>query len=194
MLGSIRSRIFPSRFQNIAILEGCFGTRQRLGVRNAVPLWLLVPANDLTQPLWGRNRFNFIPRVARSSQPWAGGRNPVGIDSFRSPVKWMHFLPVMFHFQIAPWRIHPRDDTLAWCANGRHKSHFPDFSPCILYRVSYVGKERFYRFSTKWRRRLVCAMQESDWQTGRLPHLLHPRLQKDPNRASLRKLCERRRG
>jgi hypothetical protein len=31
------------------------------------------------EPLWGSSSFVHKPRVARSSQPWAGGRNPFGI-------------------------------------------------------------------------------------------------------------------
>src|SRR6266436_8683804 len=31
------------------------------------------------EPLWGSGSFVLQPRVARSSQPWAGGRNPFGI-------------------------------------------------------------------------------------------------------------------
>ena len=31
------------------------------------------------QPRWGWRIVDGFPRVARSSQPWAGGRNPVGI-------------------------------------------------------------------------------------------------------------------
>ena len=34
-----------------------------------------------TQPLWGCAACRKVPRVARSSQPWASGRNPVGIPS-----------------------------------------------------------------------------------------------------------------
>ena len=32
------------------------------------------------QPRWGCGFADRFPRVARSSQPWAGGRNPVGIQ------------------------------------------------------------------------------------------------------------------
>src|SRR5437899_136634 len=36
-------------------------------------------------PVGVETRFARFPRVARSSQPWAGGRNPFGIDCQREP-------------------------------------------------------------------------------------------------------------
>ena len=36
---------------------------------------------DVAQPRWGCKTSRSPPRVARSSQPWAGGHNPVGIGA-----------------------------------------------------------------------------------------------------------------
>src|SRR5437773_8842288 len=48
-------------------------------------------------PVGVEKRFARYPRVARSSQPWAGGHNPFGIDCRREPTshyasRWRHQL------------------------------------------------------------------------------------------------------
>ena len=105
-------------------------------------------ANGMPQPLWalwGRNRFNLVPRVARSSQPWAGGRNPVGIDVFRSKVKWMkwmHFFQVMFHYQRA---------------SANDTTYFGHVSlPNRAARINLPDDRRAANRCKKWGRRPVC--------------------------------------
>ena len=46
-------------------------------------------AGQRAQPRWGWRSLRGIPKVARASQPWAGGRNPVGIEAaIPQPLKW----------------------------------------------------------------------------------------------------------
>jgi hypothetical protein len=51
--------------------------------RNAVatlPTYAIARGALAATTLWLLYLFSAFPRVARSSQPWAGGRNPVGIE------------------------------------------------------------------------------------------------------------------
>src|SRR5205814_119150 len=57
-----------------------------------------------TQPPWGCAPGRRFPRVARASQPWALGRNPVGIPGLGSGVQnfFGNLLPV---FPLRLWRM-----------------------------------------------------------------------------------------
>ena len=57
-----------------------------LGLRDgrfSTPTGLRPAASDAPQPRWGCDPPPLFPRVARSSQPWALGRNPFGIQRKR---------------------------------------------------------------------------------------------------------------
>ena len=46
-------------------------------------------AGQRAQPRWGGRSLRGVPKVARAAQPWAGGRNPVGIEAaIPQPLKW----------------------------------------------------------------------------------------------------------
>ena len=45
------------------------------------PTGLRLIGSKMPQPRWGCDPLRPLPRVARSSQPWAGGHNPVGIEA-----------------------------------------------------------------------------------------------------------------
>ena len=50
-------------------------------------LWPSSPTK-LTQPRWGWPLAGAFPRVARGSQPWAGGHNPFGIEIVPFRLSW----------------------------------------------------------------------------------------------------------
>src|SRR3954453_1499193 len=54
--------------------------RERKKRATKVKLWKRMLFMAWAKPLQGLESCVLQPRVARSSQPWAGGRNPVGIE------------------------------------------------------------------------------------------------------------------
>ena len=75
----------------------------------STPTALRRAARAVPQPRWGCVLSTLFPRVARPSQPWAGGRNPVGIlhGNCRNPL----LLTRTFHPQVEkarPRRVRAR--------------------------------------------------------------------------------------
>jgi len=89
--------------------QGCRvreATLGKSGKMSSTPTGLRRASRFGSQPRWGCFHSNRIPRVARSSQPWALSRNPVGIQSCGAADVGndKSLLPLWRRAACCPWR------------------------------------------------------------------------------------------
>src|ERR1039458_9975684 len=83
-------------------------------------LWPSSPSK-LTQPRWGWPLAGAFPRVARGSQPWAGGHNPFGIGIVPFRLSWFSVRRSAFDVRAFPSALSltlpGANVTISWPAN-----------------------------------------------------------------------------